>query len=294
MFARFFMTKVGVFSKVRVYACQPQQPAPTLPIRLRLTLLSATHRGLPKSRSSCTFAIAYPAATCIPLMMTDIITASYLGRDLVNVDDSDARIYLQSIGFGYNAKELQRRDSRRRGHVRDSADVRRVATSVVDTLNLFESFYLMHGLKRLEILAPQARTEPLTASECWTLFRGYHNSCNTRLDFAHEYAVYHYFKSRGWIIRTGEILGANFLLYRDDPELCHAEYAVVIDVCTIGSVVTTAKSQLDWITLFGLDRVVHSANKKLLIASLQVPQTLDLTNCSCIEETQLLTHVISG
>ena len=47
--------------------------------------------------------------------------------------------------------------------------------------------------------------------------------------FPLRYAVYLYYRSRGWIVRPALSLGgADYLLYAESPRLRHAAYAVIV------------------------------------------------------------------
>ena len=46
--------------------------------------------------------------------------------------------------------------------------------------------------------------------------------------FAIRYAVYHYYRSKGWIVRCGVKFGTDYVLYQKGPVFRHAEYSVLI------------------------------------------------------------------
>ena len=47
-------------------------------------------------------------------------------------------------------------------------------------------------------------------------------------NFCENYAVYHYFRSKGWVVKDGTKFGVNFLLYQEGPAFYHAQYSVKI------------------------------------------------------------------
>ena len=47
-------------------------------------------------------------------------------------------------------------------------------------------------------------------------------------NFCENYAVYHYFRSKGWVVKDGTKFGVNFLLYQEGPAYYHAQYSVKI------------------------------------------------------------------
>ena len=46
--------------------------------------------------------------------------------------------------------------------------------------------------------------------------------------FAIRYCVYHYYRSKGWIVRCGLKFGTEFLIYHQGPTMSHSDYAVLI------------------------------------------------------------------
>ena len=47
-------------------------------------------------------------------------------------------------------------------------------------------------------------------------------------DFAHQYAVYHHFRAKGYVVKEGTKFGGDFLLYKEGPPFYHALYCVRI------------------------------------------------------------------
>ena len=47
-------------------------------------------------------------------------------------------------------------------------------------------------------------------------------------NFCEEYAVYHHFRSKGWVVKDGTKFGVEFLLYQEGPAFFHAQYSVKI------------------------------------------------------------------
>ncbi|XP_072945132.1 uncharacterized protein Tsen2 [Epargyreus clarus] len=127
-----------------------------------------------------------------------------------------------------------------------------------------EAFFLMYGLGCLQVVNGD---HALSIEDSWKLF-----SDNDR-NFVEKYVVYHYFRSKGYIMKPGIKFGGDYLLYKDGPEVDHAEYIVVIrfnDNC------------FDWTSIHGHVRVSNTTSKKILITEviksdklhLQLPQDL--------------------
>jgi len=88
-------------------------------------------------------------------------------------------------------------------------------------LSLQEAFYLCYALGSLRI---HVKDQAKNIQECFELF------CNIEGAefFIARYSVYHYFRCRGWITRSGSKYGCDYVLYSRGPEYEHAKYAVNI------------------------------------------------------------------
>ncbi|KAL9644749.1 hypothetical protein ABK040_012403 [Willaertia magna] len=88
-------------------------------------------------------------------------------------------------------------------------------------LTLQEAFYLSYGLGCLKI---QENGKTKTIQECFKKFceiEGFEY-------FLSRYAVYHFYRCRGWIVRSGIKYGCDYVLYRKGPEIEHAKYGIRI------------------------------------------------------------------
>lgn len=73
-------------------------------------------------------------------------------------------------------------------------------------LTFEEAFFLMFGLGCLQIVDLDGNL--LNILEVWKHF------CNTRNDFLQKYVVYHYFRSKGWVVKPGLKYGGDFCKLR--------------------------------------------------------------------------------
>lgn len=128
-------------------------------------------------------------------------------------------------------------------------------------LELCEAFFLSYGLGCLIVNDCDDEYEEMSIDEMWDKF------CRVDLDFPHKYAVYHHFRSKGWVVKDGCKFGADFLLYKDGPPFYHASYSVCIRRHIKNKKLTsdTDIKNLDWTSLAGLNRVTESASKELLL-----------------------------
>lgn len=88
-----------------------------------------------------------------------------------------------------------------------------------------------------------------------------------------EYIVYHYFRSRGWCIRSGVKFGTDFILYRRGPPFHHADFAVNV---------ASYSQKLDWQTNQATMRVVGGVKKTLIIAYVEGPDFMEWSRVTSI------------
>lgn len=65
---------------------------------------------------------------------------------------------------------------------------------------------------------------PLSITDLWALFCG---RCRV---FPFHYAVYLYYRAKGWVAKHGLRVGAHFTLYPQGPPFFHAEFSVRVQV----------------------------------------------------------------
>ncbi|KAJ0174635.1 hypothetical protein K1T71_009743 [Dendrolimus kikuchii] len=121
-------------------------------------------------------------------------------------------------------------------------------------LSLEESFFLIYGLGCLQIV--NTDNSLLNIEQCWTLFD------LTDKKFIKRYVVYHYFKSKGYVVKPGIKFGGDFLLYVEGPSVSHADYIVIIK---------SNLRQFEWVSLLGHIRMATTTVKEILIVEVIEP-----------------------
>jgi tRNA-splicing endonuclease subunit Sen2 len=101
-------------------------------------------------------------------------------------------------------------------------------------LTIEEAFFLSYGLGVLTI-SDQKSKEPISTKDLFSLFRRQsyfppQETANISPDdpFMLSYAVYHHFRSLGWVVRGGTKFSVDYLLYNRGPVFTHAEFAILI------------------------------------------------------------------
>lgn len=102
--------------------------------------------------------------------------------------------------------------------------------------------------------------------------------------FIISYAVYHHFRSLGWVVHTGVKFGVDYLLYNRGPVFAHAEFAVVV----IPSYDhpywaeteerrnhAASKQARGWWWLHCVNRVQAHVKKSLVVCYVEVPPPAD-------------------
>ncbi|CAK9800023.1 tRNA-splicing endonuclease subunit Sen2 [Anthophora quadrimaculata] len=132
-------------------------------------------------------------------------------------------------------------------------------------LTFEETFFLLYGIGCLNLIDFDGNL--LDVDHAWHLF------CKTDQNFIPKYVVYHYFRSKGWVVKPGLKYGGDFLLYKQGPPFYHASYIVVIDTVDGDSLIrneTKCMHKLTWNNLLGLERLSETAAKVTEILFAQV------------------------
>ncbi|KAJ2910579.1 tRNA splicing endonuclease subunit sen2 [Coemansia aciculifera] len=123
-------------------------------------------------------------------------------------------------------------------------------------------------------------------AELWKLFC----SIDRSSDFALKYAAYYYYRSKGWVVRSGLKFGSDFLLYKKGPAQSHAQYSVLVrrdDSQDLAADVAGESEEGEmprdmshsWQFMFSLSRVTSQVRKTLVLcyvdSELDLQQTCD-------------------
>ncbi|PBC28397.1 tRNA-splicing endonuclease subunit Sen2 [Apis cerana cerana] len=134
---------------------------------------------------------------------------------------------------------------------------------IQETLHLTfeETFFLLYGLGCLNLIDFD------DIDSAWHFF------CKTDKNFIPKYVVYHYFRSKGWVVKPG----LKYVLYKQGPPFYHASYIVIIDILDGDALVTDQNKcmrKLTWNSLLGLERLSETAAKEILFAQVLWPSSV--------------------
>lgn len=135
-----------------------------------------------------------------------------------------------------------------------------------------ESIYLTTELDTLQVFSPDG--SPVNTETLWTHFL----SINSR--FVELYTAYRYYRSKGWVPKSGLKFGVDFLLYKEGPSFYHSTYAVVVTLVeqflkpSLESLSKPHTTGLTWREIITLDRVNEAARKELIVCYVVKPPSL--------------------
>ncbi|KAK7890500.1 tRNA splicing endonuclease subunit sen2 [Exophiala xenobiotica] len=157
-------------------------------------------------------------------------------------------------------------------------------------LSLEEAFFLSYGLGLLQVYCDDSDAV-LPPSSQLSLFRR-HSYCPPRSlsmtaepddPFMLSYAVYHHYRSLGWVVRSGVKFSTDYLLYNRGPAFSHAEFAVIIipshshphwTDSSQNAKLAEQKTKKSWWWLHGVNRVQAQVHKQLVLCYVDVPPPL--------------------
>ncbi|KAI8174137.1 hypothetical protein KHU50_004498 [Colletotrichum sp. SAR 10_65] len=143
-----------------------------------------------------------------------------------------------------------------------------------------EAFFLTFGLGALRVVNP-INKQPIPTPELLNLFRQYSyfpSRASTDLhpddSFLVNYAVYHHFRSLGWVPRAGIKFGVDWMLYAKGPVFDHAEFGAIILPSYSDQWWKDSDRELPrktWHWLHGVVRVLSHVQKSLVLVYVDIP-----------------------
>ncbi|KAG7196689.1 hypothetical protein KM043_016021 [Ampulex compressa] len=136
-------------------------------------------------------------------------------------------------------------------------------------LTFEETFFLLYGLGCLQVINFDGSL--LDVNDAWLYF------CKVEKSFVQKYVVYHYFRSKGWVVKPGLKYGGDFLLYKQGPPFFHASYIVIVEIVGADSLIkdsTRSLQSMTWNKLLGLERLSETAAKEIMFAQVLWPSSI--------------------
>ncbi|KDQ61592.1 hypothetical protein JAAARDRAFT_122938 [Jaapia argillacea MUCL 33604] len=157
-------------------------------------------------------------------------------------------------------------------------------------LTLQEAFFLLWTMDCLSVLDPNTNTA-MSVQQIWIAFQAAHFPPHLPIDtasilsahrfdnpFLINYAVYHHYRSLGWVVKNGIKFCADYMLYKRGPVFHHAEFAVV--VCPVYEDPSDQESSpfdlqnaspFAWSWLSTINRVNSQVQKTLILTYVTIP-----------------------
>ncbi|KAK5633542.1 hypothetical protein RRF57_009256 [Xylaria bambusicola] len=157
-------------------------------------------------------------------------------------------------------------------------------------LTMEETFYLVFGLGVLTVTNPTTG-KVMAAEELFHMFRrlSYHSPSTAVMrpddPFLVQYAVYHHFRSLGWVPRPGIKFGVDWLLYIGGPVFAHAEFAITILPAYTDPYWKThdhESPRRSWRWLHSINRVQTHALKTMVLVYVDIPPPTETSDPSGI------------
>lgn len=153
-------------------------------------------------------------------------------------------------------------------------------------LSYEEAFFLVYALGCLSV---HYSGEALSVTQVWAMFR------SLQPNFCISYAAYHYYRSKGWVPKSGVKYGTDLMLYRKGPPFYHASYSVVVDRCD-ESLRGAVLRSFSWKSLAALSRITGNVSKELMLCLVITPSDVTedmLCSPECLRRFSLQEVLVS-
>ncbi|KAJ1722105.1 tRNA splicing endonuclease subunit sen2 [Coemansia erecta] len=113
--------------------------------------------------------------------------------------------------------------------------------------------------------------ELCSSAQLWKMY------CVSERDFDIRYAAYYYYRSKGWVVRSGIKFGSDFLLYDRGPAHSHSRYSIVVRHRHEKKKRENEEEDLrgladTWQYMFALSRVTSQVQKQLVVCYVDRPE----------------------
>ncbi|KPP68408.1 tRNA-splicing endonuclease subunit Sen2-like [Scleropages formosus] len=197
-----------------------------------------------------------PLAELHERMDRETVDGTHFSRHDGRVEQEDRRCPLPSAGCQY---VLVEEEAERHEQAALETNGHRSGVRLVCRINPFQVIEYLQ-------LSPEEAFFLVYALGCLSI---YYNEPN----FDTTYAAYHYFRSKGWVPKTGVKYGTDFLLYRKGPPFYHASYSVVVEKVD-GSFRGATLRPFTWRSLAALNRITGNVSKELMLCYVISPPDL--------------------
>lgn len=140
-------------------------------------------------------------------------------------------------------------------------------------LGLEETFFLAYALGCMTVTDPKVERK-LNLNEIWSAFCRLHCE-HDQVQFTAYYAAYHYFRSKGWVVKSGTKYGSDFVLYKEGPEFYHSLFSVIVSTIKSNEDISAKYPDRDWLFMSSWLRVSEGVMKCPVICVVVIPVDVD-------------------
>lgn len=144
-----------------------------------------------------------------------------------------------------------------------------------------EAFFLVFSIGALKVVDPVTRS-PISTENLLSLFRSHSyftpRTAHSRLrpddPFLINYAVYHHFRSLGWVPRHGIKFGVDWIIYQRGPVFDHSEFGIMVMPAFSDAAWKEhdhEELERSWSWLMGVNRVLSHVLKSLVLVYVDIP-----------------------
>ncbi|KAH6850590.1 hypothetical protein B0I37DRAFT_117230 [Chaetomium sp. MPI-CAGE-AT-0009] len=144
-----------------------------------------------------------------------------------------------------------------------------------------EAFFLAFSLGALKVVDPVTGA-PISTENLLPLFRSHsyftprtaHSSLRPDDPFLINYAVYHHFRSLGWVPRHGIKFGVDWIIYQRGPVFDHSEFGIMVMPAFSDAAWGEHEHEepkRSWSWLMGVNRVLSHVLKSLVLVYVDIP-----------------------
>lgn len=136
-------------------------------------------------------------------------------------------------------------------------------------LGLEETFFLSYALGCMTVTDSEANCK-LNLRQIWSTFCQLHCE-KDHVQFTSYYAAYHYFRSKGWVVKSGIKYGSDFVLYKEGPEFYHSLFSVIVYTIKSNEDIADKHPHQDWLSMSSWIRVNEGVLKCPVMCIVVIP-----------------------
>lgn len=169
-----------------------------------------------------------------------------------------------------------------------------------------EAMYLSYALgclvvrkESMDSKAQQFKGKQKQGGKEFTIDQLWKRFVNDDQKFVARYAVYHHYRAKGWVVRSGLKFGADYVLYPVGPPFYHAQFTVMIQCIwsdTNARDDSLSSREMSWTNFSATERLNTHVKKSPIISYVLRPRSLTsegLHRISCLKSLNIKEVILS-